>query len=77
MSADLSVVAPVYNEGNNIGRLLEEIETKLAPAVHEVLLVYDFEEDDTLPAAREAAGRHSYSLRLIRNASGHFVERSR
>jgi len=70
MSAELSIVAPVYNEGGNIRRLLDEIEMKIGEEVKEVVLVYDFEEDDTLPAAREAAPRLSFPIRLVRNAFG-------
>jgi dolichol-phosphate mannosyltransferase len=70
MSADLSIIVPVYNEGENIGRLLDEIASKVGPAVNEVVLVYDFEEDNTLPAVREAAGRYSYPIRPVRNAWG-------
>jgi glycosyltransferase involved in cell wall biosynthesis len=71
MSADLSLVLPVYNEGDNIGRTFDEIEAKIGGGyVNEVVLVYDFDEDDTLPAARAAAGRHSFPIRLVRNAFG-------
>jgi dolichol-phosphate mannosyltransferase len=45
----LSIVVPVYNEGANIGRLFERIvEHVRVPA--EILVVYDFADDDTLPA---------------------------
>lgn len=70
MSADLSIIVPVYNEGENICRLLDEIATKVGPVLNEVVLVYDFEKDNTLPAVREAAGRYSFPIRPVRNAWG-------
>ena len=72
MNSDLSIVVPVYNEGENIRHLLEEIETKVGDPINEVVLVYDFEEDDTLPVVRRAVHNQSYSfpIRLVRNAWG-------
>jgi dolichol-phosphate mannosyltransferase len=70
MNADLSIVAPVYNEGENICRLLDDIEAKVGSLLNEVALVYYFEEDNTLPAVRQAAGRYSFPIRLVRNAWG-------
>jgi dolichol-phosphate mannosyltransferase len=54
VTADLDIVMPVYNEGANIGRALAEIYEKV-PLSKRVLIVYDFDEDDTLPALRDLA----------------------
>ena len=56
-AARLGIVIPVYNEGANIGATLDELEQKIQTP-HRIHIVYDFEEDDTLPVARErlAAG---------------------
>ena len=70
MTAELSIIVPVYNEGENIRRLFDEIEANVGAAANEVALVYDFEEDNTLPVARQAAGRYSFPIRLVRNAWG-------
>lgn len=54
---DLDIIIPVYNEGRNIHATLRA----LARGVHarvRVLICYDFEEDDTLPAV--AAHRSEY-----------------
>ena len=51
MDPRLSVVCPVYNEGANIGRQLDELARGIALSM-EVLLVYDRDDDDTLPPAR-------------------------
>jgi glycosyltransferase involved in cell wall biosynthesis len=64
----ISLVIPVYNEAANIQPLLREIEAAVAEA-HEVLLVYDFPEDDTLPAVA-AMQPPCPSVRLIANTLG-------
>jgi glycosyltransferase involved in cell wall biosynthesis len=61
----LSLVVPVYNEGANIRRLLAEIEAKVH-VPHELVVVYDFDEDDTLPVLREHFAHLSH-LRLAKN----------
>lgn len=70
MAGPIEIIIPVYNEGENILRTLEEIESKVAHP-HVVTVVYDFEEDDTLPAVRrfmEKPGRAP--VRLVRNRRG-------
>jgi glycosyltransferase involved in cell wall biosynthesis len=65
----LAFVCPVYNEGANIGRQLDELEAKVAvPA--ELVIVYDFDEDDTLPVVRERIPSFKFPVRLVRNAYG-------
>jgi glycosyltransferase involved in cell wall biosynthesis len=66
--APLDLVIPVYNEGANIGRALEEIDQK-APIAKRVLVVYDFDEDNTLPVVRELAPRYPY-VTLVKNTLG-------
>jgi dolichol-phosphate mannosyltransferase len=61
----LSVVVPVFNEGENIARLIAEIDEKIV-AEHELLIVYDFDEDNTLPVIRERFAERA-NLRLVRN----------
>jgi dolichol-phosphate mannosyltransferase len=63
----LDIVIPVYNEGSNIlatlGALAKEMRT---PA--RVLICYDFEEDNTLPAAREnPAAYPGLDVSFVRN----------
>lgn len=64
-------VMPVYNEGPNIGRALEEIYAHVAISKR-VLIVYDFDEDDTLPAVRELSARYP-GVELVKNTSGRGV----
>jgi dolichol-phosphate mannosyltransferase len=70
MKAELSVVVPVYNEGENIQRTLAELSAKAGGLLNEVLLVYDFPEDNTLPAAQQVSGQFPFPIRLVRNAFG-------
>jgi glycosyltransferase involved in cell wall biosynthesis len=68
-SRDLvSLVVPVYNEAENIIPLLETVSSRVESA-HETLLVFDFDEDTTLPPAREF-GKGYPMLRLVRNDIG-------
>jgi hypothetical protein len=52
--APLTVIVPVYNEGANIGSWYREASAHL-PSGSRIRVVYDFEEDDTLPVVRELA----------------------
>lgn len=70
-SSLLSVVLPVYNEGGNIERVVRDL-VRHAPAPREILVVYDFDEDDTIPVAERLRARLP-ELRLVRNARGHGV----
>ena len=62
---------PVYNEGANIGRALAEIYEHVA-IPKRVLVVYDFEGDDTVPVVRELAPRYP-GVELVRNTIGRGV----
>ncbi len=61
----LGIIIPVYNEAENIGSTLTEIQQKVKTP-HRIYIVYDFEEDNTLPAAREFI-KQGAELRLVRN----------
>lgn len=61
----LSIVVPVYNEGDNIVPLFSEITAKIH-VPHEILVVYDFDEDNTLPVLRERYG-HLDHVREVKN----------
>lgn len=67
----LSVVLPVYNEGANIERVLREL-ARHTPASREILVVYDFAEDDTLPAV-ERLRPEITGVDLVRNTRGRGV----
>src|SRR5437899_2271139 len=67
----ISLVVPVYNEAENIQPFLRELEACLAEP-HEVLIVYDFPEDSTLPALA-ALQPPCAAVRLVRNDLGRGV----
>lgn len=64
----LTIVIPVYNEQENIKKEIEAIEEKVK-IPHETLLVYDFDQDNTLPLARELIRRYPY-IKLVHNKYG-------
>jgi dolichol-phosphate mannosyltransferase len=68
MSRDvrLTVVVPVYNEGANIGRWYAAAAPYLPPDAT-IRVVYDFDEDDTLPRVRELVDAGA-PFTLLRNA---------
>lgn len=65
----LSLISPVYNEGKNITHLLNQIAEKVKTS-HELLLIYDFEEDSTCPAAKKYIADHPENISLVRNNVG-------
>ena len=64
----VSIVIPVYNEAENIPPLFGAIRQNIGTE-YEVLICYDFDEDNTLPAVRDH-GDDFANLRLIKNAYG-------
>jgi glycosyltransferase involved in cell wall biosynthesis len=71
MSLALSIVIPVYNEPDNIGPTLRLIESEVKTP-HEVLVVYDFDADSTVPVVRELQAELP-AVRLHRNDLGRGV----
>ncbi|HEY0140921.1 MAG TPA: glycosyltransferase [Thermoanaerobaculia bacterium] len=68
-----SVVVPVYNEGANIAAFCARFVDEL-PEGGELLIVYDFEEDDTLTAlAQIPADRRPPNVVTLRNTLGRGV----
>jgi dolichol-phosphate mannosyltransferase len=68
-----SVVVPVFNEGANIAAYCRQARAALPPGF-ELIVAYDFEEDDTLPAlAALGADERPERLRLVRNRLGRGV----
>ena len=52
MNKPLGILIPVYDEKENIGETIESIEIDVT-IPHKIYLIYDFDEDNTLPVARE------------------------
>ena len=65
----LTLVIPVYNEGENFAALWKEI----SAAVHtpfEAVAIYDRDEDDTLPLITEIVSTGETRLRTLKNTFG-------
>jgi dolichol-phosphate mannosyltransferase len=67
----LSVVMPVYNEGVGVIPTIESLESVIAEP-HELLVVYDFDEDTTVPVITQLASRFE-GVRAVRNEFGRGV----
>lgn len=65
----LDIIVPVYNEGRGILKLFDEIQEEIKTPKR-VLVVYDFEEDTTVPVVKENKEKYSFDINLIRNYIG-------
>ena len=68
MPVEVDFMMPVYNEGQNIRRALAEID-EYVPLAKRVLIVYDFDGDNTLPVVRAIAPQYPWA-QLVRNTLG-------
>jgi glycosyltransferase involved in cell wall biosynthesis len=68
---EVSIVIPVYDEPDNIGPTLARL-TEWVRTSHEVIVVYDFDEDATLPVVK-ALQVGMPAVRLHRNTLGRGV----
>jgi len=68
-SPELTIVIPVFNEGDNILETLREIQRHVTVS-STISIVYDFEEDSTLDALKKLPTDLTLSVRTIRNAYG-------
>lgn len=66
---NVTIVIPVYNEGDNIRKTLSELDDKVSVDA-ETWLVYDREDDSTLAPANVLAGKTRIPFRLVRNKYG-------
>jgi len=64
-SPELDIVIPVYNEGDNILPVLDSFKRQVKTPCR-VLICYDHESDNTLPAVR-AYGQDAFPLQLVKN----------
>jgi glycosyltransferase involved in cell wall biosynthesis len=67
---DLNIVIPVYNEGANIGATLDTIAQSLenSPGAARVTIVYDFDEDNTLPVIEAMRASYPLAIQLQKNS---------
>ena len=62
---ELAIVVPVYNEGEAVGPVLRALATSVGTP-HEIVVVYDFDEDTTVPVIAQLAGELP-NVRALRN----------
>ncbi len=65
----LSVVCPVYNEAENIERLMDKLQSQTSVPM-EVIIVYDNESDSTIQAVRTISHRFPFEIKLLKNKFG-------
>ena len=63
---DLTIVIPVYNEGAGFEDLWSELDRQLQFPFR-ALVVYDFDEDNTVPAVKAVIARGEQRLSLVKN----------
>ena len=68
----LTIVIPVYNEGANFHALWGEL-TSGIKTPFTAIVVYDFDQDNTLPVAQEILASGETRMRLVKNAYGRGV----
>ena len=66
----IDIVAPVYNEAGNVEKLFDEIEKEIKTEKR-VSIIYDFDEDNTLPIVNQIADNYSFQIRQVKNDLGH------
>src|SRR4029077_7995795 len=64
-SLELSIVIPVYNESTNILKMLNEIKRYISVS-HEIIVVYDFDEDTTVPVLKRIK-KNFNNLFIVKN----------
>lgn len=65
----LDIIVPVYNEGQGILKLFNEIQEEIRTPKR-VLVVYDFNADTTVPFVRASKDQYSFEIILIKNILG-------
>ncbi|MDR2174653.1 MAG: glycosyltransferase [Synergistaceae bacterium] len=63
------MVVPVYNEGEAIKKLFDEVHEKVKVKLR-ILVVYDFEGDSTVDVVRRISGKYRFPIELVKNDYG-------
>lgn len=64
----LSIVMPVYNEGEVIGETIQRVETSVKTP-HELLIIYDMDEDTTIGPVKKLQVKYP-NVKLVKNVYG-------
>lgn len=65
----IDIFVPVYNEGKNIKRLFDTIQEKVKYDFR-IIIVYDSEEDNTVPVIKSIKADYPFEIQLERNHYG-------
>ena len=67
----IAIVIPVYNEDKNIERNIDAIQKGIEQCSDHftVNIVYDFDEDTTLPIVRKISNKYPFPIHLIKNST--------
>jgi dolichol-phosphate mannosyltransferase len=66
MSNELSIIIPVFNEGENFPFMWEEINARVR-STFLAIVVYDFDEDNTVGAVQKILSKGETRIRLVKN----------
>lgn len=69
MNDILDIIIPVYNEGENILKTIAAIRSKIKTP-YRIFIIYDFDEDNTLPAIRTMPDAQGICLVKNKHGSG-------
>ena len=61
----IKILIPVYNEADNIEQTLRDLKQNV-PVMHEIIVVYDYDGDNTLPVLRDMSSIYD-NLHLVKN----------
>ena len=64
----VNIVIPIYNEGEDIKRTFDDIESKIG-IPYLIFIIYDFDNDNTLPTVRALMNKNK-NIYLIKNKYG-------
>lgn len=68
----LDIIVPVYNEADNIIKLFDEINAEIH-SDKRIYVIYDFDEDNTIPVVQECRNNYNFQIDLIKNDLGRGV----
>lgn len=72
MTTELTIVIPVYNEAGNIKRAIDNIEKQVTSS-HVIFIVYDMNEDTTVPVVEKIIRDYKNDICLVKNKYGRGV----
>ena len=65
---NLALIVPVYNEASNISKLVKRTAREVKTH-HRLIIVYDFDQDNTVPIVRKLQKKYS-QIELVKNNCG-------